>query len=127
MRISDWSSDVCSSDLAWGQSTGANDTAATDVTAEAPQGAEDAIVVTGVRRSLERAADIKRDSVQVVDAIVAQDIGKLPDPTTAAALQRVPGVQVSVNRNNELGDVRVRGLPDVLTTVNGREVFSTIG
>src|SRR3546814_3758739 len=91
MRISDWSSDVCSSDL------------------------------------LERAADIKRESVQVVDAIVAQDIGKLPDPTTAAALQRVPGVQVSTNRNNELGDVRVRGLPDVLTTVNGREVFTTTG
>src|SRR3546814_10505257 len=89
--------------------------------------ADNQIVVTGVRRSLERAADIKRESVQVVDAIVAQDIGKLPDPTTAAALQRVPGVQVSVNRNNELGDVRVRGLPDVLTTVNGREVFSTIG
>src|SRR3546814_8230119 len=75
---------------------------------------------------LVHAADIKREAVQVVDAIVAQDIGKLPDPTTAAALQRVPGVQVSVNRNNELGDVRVRGLPDVLTTVNGREVFSTI-
>src|SRR3546814_16570426 len=49
------------------------------------------------------------------------------DPTTAAALQRVPGVQVSTNRNNELGDVRVRGLPDVLTTVNGREVFTTTG
>src|SRR5690606_26990348 len=112
---------------AWGQSTGANDTAATDTVADAAQEADDAIVVTGIRRSLERAADIKRDSVQVVDAIVAQDIGKLPDPTTAAALQRVPGVQVSVNRNNELGDVRVRGLPDVLTTVNGREVFSTIG
>src|SRR3546814_4702956 len=85
--------------------------------------ADNQIVVTGVRRSLERAADIKRESVQVVDAIVAQDIGKLPDPTTAAALQRVPGVQVSVNRNNELGDVRVRGLPDVLTTVNGRSLF----
>lgn len=112
---------------AWGQSTGANDTAATDSVAGASQEPDDAIVVTGIRRSLERAADIKRDSVQVVDAIVAQDIGKLPDPTTAAALQRVPGVQVSVNRNNELGDVRVRGLPDVLTTVNGREVFSTIG
>src|SRR3546814_1341547 len=83
--------------------------------------ADNQIVVTGIRRSLERAADIKRESVQVVDAIVAQDIGKLPDPTTAAALQRVPGVQVSTNRNNELGDVRVRGLPDVLTTVNGRE------
>ncbi|WP_170150898.1 TonB-dependent receptor plug domain-containing protein, partial [Hephaestia caeni] len=89
--------------------------------------ADNQIVVTGIRRSLERAADIKRESVQVVDAIVAQDIGKLPDPTTAAALQRVPGVQVSTNRNNELGDVRVRGLPDVLTTVNGREVFTTTG
>src|SRR3546814_14213943 len=54
---------------AWGQSTGANDTAATDTIAEAPQDAEDAIVVTGVRRSPERAADIKRDSVQVVDEI----------------------------------------------------------
>ena len=39
----------------------------------------------------------------------------------------MPGIQVSVNRNNELGDVRVRGLPDVLTTVNGREVFTTTG
>ena len=95
--------------------------------AEAPQSIGNEIVVTGIRRSLERAADIKRESVQVVDAIVAEDIGKLPDPTTAAALQRVPGVQVSTNRNNELGDVRVRGLPDVLTTVNGREVFTTTG
>jgi iron complex outermembrane receptor protein len=85
------------------------------------------IVVTGMRQSLERAAEIKRNSVQIVDSVVAQDIGKLPDPTTAAALQRVPGVQVSVNRNNELGDVRVRGLPDILTTVNGREVFTTTG
>jgi iron complex outermembrane receptor protein len=85
------------------------------------------IVVTGIRSSLTRAAEIKQNAVQVVDSIVAQDIGKLPDPTTAAALQRVPGIQVSFNRNNELGDVRVRGLPDVLTTINGREVFSTTG
>ena len=91
-----------------------------------PEAGED-IVVTGIRGSLERAAAIKQNAVQIVDSIVAQDIGKLPDPTTAAALQRVPGIQVSVSRNNELGDVRVRGLPDVLTTVNGREVFTTTG
>lgn len=100
---------------------GAQDAATT------PQDSGGDIVVTGIRHSLERAADIKRDSVQVVDAIVATDIGKLPDPTTAAALQRVPGVQVSTNRNNELDSVRIRGLPDVLTTVNGREVFTTTG
>ncbi|UZK67685.1 TonB-dependent receptor [Sphingomonas sp. M1-B02] len=104
-----------------------------DTSAEQPLPADDGqdadgeIVVSGIRESLERAAEIKRDSVQVVDSIVAQDIGKLPDATTAAALQRVPGIQVSVNRNNELADVRVRGLPDVLTTVNGRETFTTTG
>lgn len=85
------------------------------------------IVVTGVRQSLERAAEVKRDSVQVVDSIVATDIGKLPDPTVAAALQRVPGIQVQNDRNNELSSVRIRGLTDILTTVNGREVVTTTG
>lgn len=88
--------------------------------------AED-IVVTGIRASLERAADVKRDAVQVVDSIVATDIGKLPDPTVAAALQRVPGIQVQNDRNNELSTVRIRGLTDILTTVNGREVVTTTG
>jgi iron complex outermembrane receptor protein len=88
---------------------------------------EQEIVVTGVRQSLERAAKIKEDAVQVVDAIVAQDIGKFPDPTTAAALQRVPGIQVQNDSNNELSGVRIRGLADIMTTVDGREVFTTTG
>ncbi|WP_447761818.1 TonB-dependent receptor [Sphingopyxis panaciterrae] len=85
------------------------------------------IIVTGVRQSLERAAEVKRNAVQVVDSIVATDIGKLPDPTVAAALQRVPGIQVQNDRNNELSTVRIRGLTDILTTVNGREVATTTG
>ncbi|MBE1527286.1 TonB-dependent receptor [Sphingopyxis sp. OAS728] len=85
------------------------------------------IIVTGVRQSLERAAEVKRTAVQVVDSIVATDIGKLPDPTVAAALQRVPGIQVQNDRNNELSTVRIRGLTDILTTVNGREVATTTG
>ncbi|MEE4452952.1 TonB-dependent receptor [Novosphingobium resinovorum] len=95
--------------------------AADDVPAEA----EPAIVVTGIRSSLERAADVKRNAVQVVDSIVAEDIGKLPDPTTAAALQRVPGIQVETDRNNELTNVRIRGLTDIGRTLNGREMFTT--
>jgi TonB-dependent receptor len=86
---------------------------------------EDEIVVTGVRGSLEKAAEIKANAVQIVDAIVAQDIGKFPDPTTAAALQRVPGIQVVNDSNNELSGVRIRGLQDIITTVDGREVFTT--
>jgi iron complex outermembrane receptor protein len=85
------------------------------------------VVVTGIRQSLERAAEIKRESAQVVDSIVAEDIGKFPDATTAAALQRVPGVQVSVGSNNEITGVLIRGLADILTTLDGREVFSTTG
>jgi iron complex outermembrane receptor protein len=86
-----------------------------------------AIVVTGIRSSLTRAAKVKRDAVQVVDSIVATDIGKLPDPTTAAALQRVPGIQVQTDRNNELSGVSIRGLADINTSLDGREVFTTAG
>ncbi|MGK6320035.1 TonB-dependent receptor [Sphingomonas sp. DT-204] len=82
------------------------------------------IVVTGIRASLARAAEIKRDAPQVVDSIVAQDIGKFPDPTTAAALQRVPGVQVTVGSNNEIVNPLIRGLDDILTTLDGREIFT---
>lgn len=87
----------------------------------------DEIVVTGIRASLARAAEIKRSAPQVVDSIVAQDIGKFPDPTTAAALQRVPGVQVTVGGNNEIVNPLVRGLPDILTTLDGREIFTAEG
>lgn len=88
---------------------------------------EQEIVVTGIRQSLERAAEIKQNASQIVDSIVSEDIGKFPDPTTAAALQRVPGVQVSVTQSNEIGNVRVRGLGDILTTVDGREIITTTG
>lgn len=87
----------------------------------------DIVVIGSIRRSLQAAADIKRESAQVVDSIVAEDIGKFPDPTTAAALQRVPGVQVTVGNNNEITGVVIRGLGDILTTLDGREFFSTTG
>ncbi|QDX26952.1 TonB-dependent receptor [Sphingomonas suaedae] len=106
----------------------AQEAPAPDVSTQPGEGeAEGVIVVTGVRASLERAAEVKRNAVQVVDSIVATDIGKLPDPTVAAALQRVPGIQVQNDRNNELSTVRIRGLTDILTTVNGREVVTTTG
>jgi TonB-dependent receptor len=85
------------------------------------------IVVTGIRQSLARAAEIKRTAVNVVDSIVAEDIGKLPDLTTASALQRVPGVQVVVGGNNEIVGARIRGLDDIVSTLNGREIFTGVG
>ncbi|MGN6820798.1 MAG: TonB-dependent receptor [Sphingomonas sp.] len=85
------------------------------------------IVITGLRASLGKAADIKRNSDNVVDSIVADDIGKFPDPTVASALQRVPGVQVTVGDNNEIVGPIIRGLGDILTTLDGREIFTGTG
>jgi len=85
------------------------------------------IIVTGQRASLGQAARIKKDSDNVVDSIVADDIGKFPDRTVAAALQRVPGVQVQVGDNNEIVLPIIRGLGDVLTTLDGREIFTGVG
>ncbi|MCP8897719.1 TonB-dependent receptor [Gilvimarinus xylanilyticus] len=85
------------------------------------------VVVTGVRASLNKAIDIKRDSMQVMDAIIAEDIGKLPDNNVVESLQRVPGVQVTDRSEGEVNTVTIRGLTDVSTTVNGRTIFTASG
>lgn len=86
------------------------------------------IFVTGIRQSQREALGIKRDSTGFVDAISADDIGKLPDQNVAEAIQRVPGV--AIQRDNGEGNfVSIRGLgPEfVRATVNGRTIASTEG
>ena len=77
-------------------------------------------VVTGYRASLLRASELKRNANQVMDAVSAEDIGKLPDPTVADALQRITGIQLS-RQDNEGREVSVRGLSSFFTkiTMNG--------
>jgi len=87
------------------------------------------VIVTGIRASLERSMDLKRESSGVVDGISAEDIGKFPDTNLAESLQRITGV--SINRENGEGSkVTVRGLgPEFnLVTLNGRQMpGATIG
>lgn len=83
----------------------------------------DAIVVTGIRGSLQSIQNIRRTSDQIVDAVVAEDIGKLPDLNTAQTAARIPGVQV-YRQGGEAQNVLVRGLPNFTTTYNGREIFT---
>ena len=83
------------------------------------------VVVTGIRSSLERAMDTKRDASGVVDAISAEDMGKFPDTNLAESLQRISGV--SINRvNGEGSEVTVRGFGGGfnLVTLNGRQMPS---
>ncbi|MDY6947081.1 MAG: TonB-dependent receptor [Pseudomonadota bacterium] len=111
--------------LALGSTTAAHAQSTQQSTAGSGQLEE--VVVVGLRASLEAAAQIKQDSDLVVDSIVADDIGKFPDNTTAGALQRVPGVQVTVNDNNEIANPIIRGISDILTTLDGREIFTGVG
>ncbi|MFN3932954.1 MAG: TonB-dependent receptor [Brevundimonas sp.] len=83
----------------------------------------DEVIVTGIRRSQEQSIDIKRESTAIVDAISAEDIGKLPDVTVADALQRIAGIQVQRNAG-EGSTVNIRGLPQVVTLLNGEQYLS---
>jgi TonB-dependent receptor len=85
--------------------------------------ADQAIVVTGLRRSLQSSRNIRRNSEQIVDSVVAEDIGKLPDLNTAETAGRIPGVQI-YRQGGEASNVLVRGLPNFTTTYNGREIFT---
>src|SRR5690349_8123236 len=76
------------------------------------------IVVRGVRGAQEAAIDIKRNSSEIIDSIVTEDIGKLPDVTITDALQRVTGIQIS-RAAGEGSFVSIRGAPQVMSTLNG--------
>ncbi|MFC3114588.1 TonB-dependent receptor [Cellvibrio fontiphilus] len=79
------------------------------------------VMVTGIRASLERSMDTKRNSAGVVDAISSEDIGKFPDTNLAESLQRITGVSIS-RSNGEGSQITVRGFgPDNnMITLNGR-------
>ena len=85
------------------------------------------IVVTGVRASIVGALNVRRDSTQIVDSIVSEDVGKLPDNNVVEALQRVTGIQVTDRAGGEAATITIRGLTDPLTTLNGRNIFTAAG
>ena len=86
------------------------------------------VVVKGIRGSLQRSMDIKRDSMGVVDAISAEEMGKFPDANLAESLQRITGVSISRSRG-EGSQVTVRGFgPEYnLVTLNGRQMPTHYG
>ncbi|HEX8755578.1 MAG TPA: TonB-dependent receptor [Steroidobacteraceae bacterium] len=74
------------------------------------------IVVTGIRGSLERALQIKRMSLGVVDAISAEDIGQFPDSSIGEAVGRIPGVTVDRGSINQMSGA---GAPTATGSVTG--------
>ena len=95
----------------------------------------DAVVVSGIRGSVYRAQDIKRDADTFVDSVTALDIGALPDRSVTETLSRIPGVTIDrflsvgdpEHFSAEGGGVQVRGLTQVRSELNGRDSFSASG
>jgi TonB-dependent receptor len=93
------------------------------------------VTVTGQRAALNSAQKIKQNADEMVDSIVAEDIGKLPDKSVTEVLQRVVGV--TIDRMLAKGDdehfsvegsgVSIRGLNYVRSELNGRDSFSANG
>ncbi|MDT7838354.1 TonB-dependent receptor [Aquabacterium sp. OR-4] len=112
---------------AWAQAPAAADPAK-DAKAET-------VVVTGRRAAMQSAQKIKKDAEEIVDSIVADEIGKLPDRSVTEVLQRVVGVTIdrTLAKNDpehysvEGSSVMIRGLSLVRSELNGRDTFSANG
>jgi len=84
------------------------------------------VVATGYRSALRNAMLMKQGNDSIVEAVTAEDIGKLPDASIAESLARLPGL--TAQRLNGRGQqISVRGLgPDFTTALlNGREQVTT--
>jgi iron complex outermembrane receptor protein len=95
----------------------------------APAEEMEEVVVSGIRASMRNSLEIKRESIQVVDAISAEDVGDFPDKNIGEAIQRVPGVQIN-RQDGEGRSVSIRGADQSLIRVelNGVSALSlTVG
>jgi len=93
----------------------------------APQSLE-TVVVTGIRKSIEDSIAAKRNATSIVEAVSAEDIGKLPDVTVAETLSRLAGVATQRDKvNGRATGVSVRGMSPSFNgaLLNGREQAST--
>ncbi|MGB3456295.1 MAG: TonB-dependent receptor [Litorimonas sp.] len=86
---------------------------------------DDEVVATGIRQAIEDSLNLKRRSTSLIEAITAEDIGKLPDVSIADSLARLPGVTAQRVRGRAQA-ISIRGLgPDFsIALLNGREQVS---
>jgi TonB-dependent receptor len=129
---------LCAAQPAWAQAVD-NSTSADDAKTKDVAGADSdaaAIVITARRRALLTATELKRNSDTIIDSVVADEAGKLPDNSITEVLQRVSGVSISrftgANGGNtafqiEGTGITVRGLPFNSSTLNGQQLFSANG
>jgi iron complex outermembrane receptor protein len=103
--------------------------------AQVPPGQSDdveTVVVTARREAIQNATERKKNADSIVDSVVADDAGMLPDNSITEVLQRVSGVSISRfmdadHFSTEGNGIQVRGMSGVAARLNGREIFSANG
>ena len=90
---------------------------------------KETIEVTGIRASLEKSIEVKKDAATNVEVVTAEDVGKMPDKNMADALSRLTGVNVQYGlalAMDEAERVAIRGTsPNLnLVTINGHSLSS---
>ncbi|WP_185748575.1 TonB-dependent receptor [Herbaspirillum sp. SJZ107] len=85
------------------------------------------VKVTGIRRGIEAAISVKKNNDSIVEAISAEDIGKLPDQSIAESISRLPGLAAQRDIHGNATVISIRGLSSDFSTglLNGREQVST--
>ncbi|MBW8733686.1 MAG: TonB-dependent receptor plug domain-containing protein, partial [Asticcacaulis sp.] len=103
--------------------------AGTAIAQDTPPAESQVVVVTGIRGSLQKAMNVKKNAVGVVDAISSEDIGKFPDSNLAAAVQRIPGVTISRTSTGKASQVTIRGFGPSFneTLLDGRQASAGNG
>lgn len=120
--------------IATGFAAGWSGAAQAQAETAAEEPAAEEIIVTGMRASLESSVARKKNTMEIVDSISAEDIGKLPDPNVAETLSRIPGVQAyryggeGASPVGEGSGITVRGLTgQTASRVDGRAYFTAGG
>jgi len=106
--------------MAYGQQVAAPDSAT------APEETLQTVTVTGVRAAVEAAIGVKLKADNIVEAISAEDIGKLPDTSIAESISRLPGL-TSQRSDGRASDISIRGTDPQFANglLNSREQVST--
>lgn len=104
----------------------AQDSAEADTAAPADDG--DAIVVSGIRATIQDSINVKRQETAIVDALSADDIGDIPAISVGQAIQTITGATTH-REKGDASEIALRGLGPFLSnaTFNGRDASNGSG
>ncbi len=102
------------------------DTSTTDSKAKASDASQE-VVVVGIRKSLQKSLQVKRNADAQIDVITAEDVAKFPDTNVAEALSRLPGVTIDHSDGGEGNKVAIFGIDSrlILTEMNGNPLATS--